>query len=616
MTQRSLTDEQEAITRLPHGAWLVTAPPGCGKTEVLARRVEHLLTLSGRRRSRVLVLTFTRRAAENVSDRIKAALPEHADRVAANRFHQFCYEVLRQQAPDRLRNLYEGKPERLLALQHALDEEGLAPEDSSKLEPLLTQIELVKKRLAFESPGGIEDEELSAAFAAYVRYQQRERICDYDDLILDVLDLFRAEDWRVQAYRQLYESVLVDEAQDLNASQYALVAALVGSAPNDVMFLADHRQSIYAFNGADLSILNKFVSDFNAGTKRLTLSFRCGRRIVAAANAVAASLTRTPDLLRDDVSLAEGGIDAGELPDEEAEAGWIVERIHGLLASGLPAEICHHGERLVLEPQDIAVLGRSRKSVAAVEAGLRARLGEVVTSYGRDDVLASSLGMTALWFLRAVAHPNDAIVRRQFVSRALGDAAMIPPTLDGAIKLIADSGTGVIADAAKASLDRKLDGSLVPRLLEQIESDAAKAELTVPEDAESLISDLAWLKRMRSQLRRKLQREPHATEFTQELTLTSAMPIEGRGVRVLTMHAAKGQEFRVVAVVGMREGSFPSFYSKTPKELDEERRLAYVAVTRASRLLLLSRSQTWITSYGNKRSAGPSPYFTEILASA
>jgi len=113
-----------------------------------------------------------------------------------------------------------------------------------------------------------------------------------------------------------------------------------------------------------------------------------------------------------------------------------------------------------------------------VEAGLRARLGEVVTSYGRDDVLASSLGMTALWFLRAVAHPNDAIVRRQFVSRALGDAAAIPPTLDGAIKLIADSGTGVIADTAKASLDRKFDGSLVPRLLEQLESESAKAELT------------------------------------------------------------------------------------------------------------------------------------------
>lgn len=614
MSERTLTAEQEEIVQLPHGAWLVTAPPGCGKTEVLARRVEHLLQESGRRRSRVLVLTFTRRAAENVAERVQSAVPEHADRVVAQRFHQFCFEVLRQQAPDKVRTLYEGRPERLLALQRALEEEGLTLPDRMELGQLLDRIELVKKTLEFEGPSGIEDEGLGSIFSAYVRYQQRERVCDYDDLILDVLELFRAEDWRVEAYRKLYQSVLVDEAQDLNASQYALVAALVSSTPHDVMFLADHRQSIYAFNGADLSLLERYVNTFAAGTRKLTLSFRCGRRIVAAANAVATTLTRTPDLLRADASLAEGRIEGSELVDDEAEANWVIDRVEQLLRGGLPPEACHPGERLALEARDIAVLGRSRKSVTAVEQAARTRLGEVVTSYGRDDVLASALGMAALWCLRAIAHPNDAIVRRQFMKSALrNDTGSVPGSLAEALKLVAANGTGTIAALAAAAMGSASDGVLVAKAMELLESHSSLADAAAPEEAEALSSDVAWLKRMRAQLRRKLQREPLPAEFTQELTLTTATPVEGRGIRVLTMHAAKGQEFRVVAIVGMREGVFPSFYSRTPRELDEERRLAYVAITRASRLLLVSRAQTWTTSYGNRRQAAPSPYFGEIL---
>jgi superfamily I DNA/RNA helicase len=134
------------------------------------------------------------------------------------------------------------------------------------------------------------------------------------------------------------------------------------------------------------------------------------------------------------------------------------------------------------------------------------------------------------------------------------------------------------------------------------------------EESDALASDLEWLKRIRVQLRRKLQREPRVPEFTQELTVTSASPVEGPGVRVLTIHAAKGQEFRVVALVGLREGVFPSFYAKSAKELDEERRLAYVAVTRASRLLILARAKSWVTSYGNVRAAACSPFLTEIKA--
>jgi DNA helicase-2/ATP-dependent DNA helicase PcrA len=613
MTPNGLTQEQQDVISLPPGAWLVTAPPGCGKTEVLVRRVEHLLQVSGRQRSRVLVLTFTRRAAENVVDRIKTTLPDQVERIVAQRFHQFCHEVLRQQAPERVRRLYEGKAERLLALQAALKEEGLEPESEKALDDLLHRIELAKKTLAFESASGLADGDLRAAFDAYVRYQHRERICDFDDLILDVLTLFRAGEWPVSAYRQLYQSVLLDEAQDLNASQYALVCALVGPRPGDVMFFADHRQSIFAFNGSDLDLLEKFATDFGAGRRKLTLSFRHGRRIVAAANAVATHLRRTPDILRDDASLSSGQAEVCELFDEAAEAAMVADRIQLLLKNGLAPEWCHPGERLSLEPRDVAVMGRSRKSVATIEETLRGRLGDVVTSYGRDESLASFLGRSALWILRALAYPRDAIVRQQLLASTLdNDVEVLPATLGEALDLIVATAPPTVSALAKIALGASVDntvivGTILEALAMQVSAPAAG------EEEESLRSDLEWLKRIRTQLRRKLQREPLPPEFTQELTMTSATPIEGNGVRVLTVHAGKGQEFRVVVIVGLSAGTFPSYYARSPKELDEERRLAYVAITRASRLLILTRPKTWVGSYGRSSKAA-SPYFTDVAA--
>jgi DNA helicase II / ATP-dependent DNA helicase PcrA len=610
MSSPTLTKEQELVVGLPPGPWLVTAPPGCGKTEVLVRRVEHLLAASGRSRSKVLVLTFTRRAAENVVERVQRTLPKHVERVVAQRFHQFCHEVLRQQAPDRVRNLYEGRAERLLALRRALDEEGLEFSAMTD-EDLLQQVELAKKTLAFEKPE-FTQWELRPAFDAYVGYQQRERICDYDDLILDVIELFRGGSWPLSAYRQLYGSVLVDEAQDLNASQYALVEMLAGAAPHDVTLLADQRQSIFAFNGADLSLLERFVTDFQAGRHSLTLSFRCGRRIVAAANAVAAHLKRAPEALSTEAVLAPGVVEIQEAFDDAAEATWTAERIQGLLASGLPPNACHPGERLTLEPSDIAVLGRSRKSLAAVEQELRARVGRVVTSYGRDESLASSLGRTALWVLRAVAHPSDVIIRQQMLASAYGaEPTSTTENLEVALSLLASSERGEIAAMASAARNPSADTLLVSDILSFLESHVPEEDA---EEADALASDVDWMKRIRAQLRRNLQREPRVSEFTQSLTMTSAAPVEGPGVRVLTVHAAKGHEFRVVALVGLREGMFPSFFAKTPKELEEERRLAYVAITRASRLLLLTRPKTWITSYGNRRVSNPSPFIQEVAA--
>lgn len=600
-----LTPEQVSIVELPPGVWLVTAPPGCGKTEVLVRRVEHLLETSGRKRSRVLVLTFTRRAAQNVVERVQRTLPTQVERVIANRFHQFCHEVMRQHAPDRVRHLYEGKAERLLALREALSEEGLeVPE--SQLEELLSKIELAKKTLAFES--GAMVDELREPFDAYIRFQQRERICDFDDLILDVLALFRAGEWPVSAYRQLYSSILVDEAQDLNASQYALVSSLAGPTPSDLMFLADRRQSIFAFNGSNLGLLDKFVAEFHAEEKKLTLSFRCGRQIVRAANKVAKALKRSPGGLSEEQVLAEAAVRVLQPRNEFEEADAVVKQIGDLLRNGLDPAWCHEGERLALEPREIAILGRSRRILQPSEEALHRAGLHVVTSYGRDESLSSTPGLIALWLFRATAYPQDSIVRRRLLTTVFDDESVeVPSSFEETLNVL-EQGNPLGAELAEAAHRADAEQNLVPAVLAIL----SRWKSDEGDDAEALRTDLEWLNQIQSRLRRKLQREPKPGEFTQELTMTSASPVEGPGVRVLTVHAAKGLEFRVVAIVGLRDGGFPDFRASTEKAKEEERRLAYVAITRASRLVIASAPRSWVTSYGNLRTAEPSIFFKEI----
>ncbi|MEQ1734958.1 MAG: ATP-dependent helicase [Rhodoglobus sp.] len=609
MGSQTLTPEQDEIVHLPPGAWLVTALPGCGKTEVLARRVEHLLQTSGRRRSRILVLTFTARAAQEVTERVRQTLPEHADRAIAQTFHQFAAEVLRQQGPNLQRDLYSDRAERLLALRNALAEEevGLG---AVGLDRLLNEIELAKKTLAFER-GEPPDERLRRAFDAYTRYQERERVCDFDDLILDVIGLFRAPSGPVSIYRQLYGSVLVDEAQDLNRSQYELLRSLV--APKaDVMLMADDRQSIFSFNGADVGLLEQFERDFSAGRKRLTMSFRCGRRIVVAANLIASKLNRVlPEHLREDIALAEGALEVAEFPDEATEARAVQERIAQLLANGLPAIACHPGERLSLEPQEIAVLGRSRFALAAVEDALRATGRNVVVSYDREDTIGSSIGRSAVLLLRVVSHPSDLVVREQLV-RSVTRTASIPPSLSETIGYLASFGDAKLAAMAKIALGGESDSQLVGAVIAALASPTPMDE----EEAALCSSDVEWLGRIRGAVRRRVGRDPTPSEFVREL----AMPMGGTvahasGIRILTVHAAKGQEFRVVILVGMSEGTFPSYRATSERELDEERRLAYVAITRASRLLCVMRPRSRLTAAGNAKYTEASRFMMELNGS-
>jgi len=607
----SLTEEQAAIVSLPAGAWLVVAPPGCGKTEVLVRRVEAVLTGSARPRSKVLVLTFTRRAAENVVARVQARLPQHVQRIHAQRFHEFCHELLRLQAPDRLRTVYERREDRLEALRLALEAEGLTyPEHA--LRKLLERIELAKKTLAFEDPSSVQrmDEDFKFACVAYAQQLGRMGACDFDDLILDALELLRGGDWPRDLYRQLYSTLLVDEAQDLNPSQYALLRTLIGGNLQDVMLLGDERQGIFGFNGADIRLLDAFAAEFHAGRRVLHQSFRCGRRIVAAANSIARRLQRKKaEALSEEDGFAEGQVRVVTAMSEEDEAAQIAGLLGNLLQEGLPASACHADEDRSVMAESIAVLGRTRFALEHVEGAVRSAIGAVVTSYGQEDAIASTLGRTALAVLRGLAHPRDVVVHG-YLARAVG-RQMVASIDEGvaALELAADPDVSALGTLVRT---QKSTDSLVGDVLSFLEERVQTAEGTDSNQVELLASDVAWLDRVRTRCRRDLGREPSALELTRMLAMEASRPIEGPGARILTVHAAKGQEFRVVVLVGMNEGSFPDYRADTEEQIDEERRLAYVAFTRASRVLILSRPQTRVTRYGNRRSLEPSTFLADL----
>jgi DNA helicase-2/ATP-dependent DNA helicase PcrA len=376
------------------------------------------------------------------------------------------------------------------------------------------------------------------------------------------------------------------------------------------MFFADDRQSVFGFNGADVRLLEHFVSDFSAGRRKLTLSFRCGRQIVAASNALGAKLQRVvPDQLRDDVSLAEGLVQSTEFPDERAEAVGVVDRIAELLRGGLPASACHAGERLTVLPDEVGVLGRNKYALAAVEAELRGRFGDIFVSYDRDDAIASSTGLFASWLLRAVAHPSDSIVRQRLLESA-SMTGVASPSLSNALQRLAASANPLFAGLASAALDRGAEQMLVAAVVDSLQT----AQTPGDDEQQALAADVAWLGRVRTQLRRQLSRDPTPSEFVREMTMNAAPSARAPGVRLMTIHAAKGLEFRVVVVVGLGEGIFPSYRAKSTTDADEERRLAYVAVTRASRVLLLSVPRTRLSAAGMVMQVQPSRFIAEVLA--
>jgi ATP-dependent DNA helicase UvrD/PcrA len=630
---------------------LIVAGAGSGKTAVLTRRIAYLIAARGVGVGQVLAITFTNKAAAEMRERVVRLVGNRARAMWVSTFHSTCVRILRNQASlieglNSNFSIYDADDSRRL-LQMIGRDMGL---DIKRYSPrlLANAISNLKNELIdpADAVSNLTDDsdELSRTVASvYSEYQRRLRAAnamDFDDLIGETVGVLRAFPQIAQHYRRRFRHVLVDEYQDTNHAQYVLVRELVGhevretpespASPDDLppaelCVVGDADQSIYAFRGATIRNIEDFERDYpDATTILLEQNYRSTQNILSAANSVIArnSGRREKRLWTD---AGAGELIVGYVADNEHdEARFVAEEIDALADRG---EITYN---------DVAVFYRTNNSSRSFEevfirAGIPYKVVGGVRFYERKEI------RDIVAYLRVLDNPGDAVSMRRILNtprRGIGDRAeacvavyaentgasfadALVAAAEGKVPMLnsraekAIAGFVGILDDLRGRLDDDL-GELVEAVLErtgyrrELESSTDPQELARLDNLNELVSvahefstDQANAAALDESLQAPDDEDVPDTgalaAFLERVSLVSdsdEIPEEGAGmVTLMTLHTAKGLEFPVVFVTGWEDGMFPHMRAlDDPTELSEERRLAYVGITRARQRLYLSRA--------------------------
>ena len=597
--------QREAVQHV-NGPLLILAGAGSGKTTVITRRIAWLIEEEGVHPASILAMTFTNKAAEEMRERVQKLVSVPTEQLWVSTFHSFCTRVLRREG-DRTpvgRDFVIFDPSDQKALIKQVLTELKLPEKQFHPKKVLELISDWKNRCLL--PEEAREEALDAwtrkALDAYTLYQtglKNHRACDFDDLLLHMERLFR-EPAIQSVYSERFKYLLVDEYQDTNRAQYLLVQHLAKQHHN-LCVVGDEDQSIYGWRGADIRNILDFQRDFPEATRiELMQNYRSTEKILEAASDVIANNTQRlagKGRLRSD--LGEGERVTFKLTDEgRLEAEWVVDRIRE--------------ERARFPEVKIAVLYRANWQSRQLEEALRAvnmpyKLVGGVKFYERQEV------KDLLAYLRLLSNPYDLVSFRRAIS---SPSRGVGPTTLGRIEgAIPEGGTplegawalmksGELKGRAQREMGKFLD--LFKRGAGEITSTGLAGLvrwMLVESGYVQMLEDEATLEaegRLRN-LEEFINAAADAEslglrlpEFLDRVTLASDTDQleEAAQLSLMTIHCAKGLEFPVVFVVGMEEDVFPNRNAReTDEGLEEERRLFYVAITRAQRRLFLTAAR-------------------------
>ena len=622
-----LTEPQRQAVEHRGTPLLVIAGAGSGKTRVLTRRIAHLLATGDAQPFEILAITFTNKAADEMRSRVIELIGPTAKSMWVATFHSACLRILRASA-DRIGyssafTVYDAQDAKRL-VELVMGEMNL---DLKKLPSrgVVSVISGAKSEL--KNPGDFREaatrsrnpDSLTIA-DIYTEYQRRLRASnamDFDDLLMKTYELLRDHDDVLEAYRKRFRHILVDEYQDTNRAQNAIVMMLAARHRN-ICVVGDSDQSIYRFRAADIRNILDFEKSFEDATVIvLEQNFRSTQRILDAANAVIAHNPgrRAKRLFTDGDQGAD--IKLYHAEDEHDEAQWVASEIRRL-------EAVHD-----VSPANIAVFYRTNAQSRAIEEELvRSRIPYRVIGamrfYDRREI------KDALAYLKVVVNPADEVSARRIVNvpkRGIGATSVSKigafagsQNLRFAEAFARGAEAGISGKALKglASLSEVLEmlrraaGSLKPAdLMELIlEETGYRAELENEKthESEGRLENLAELVGV------ALSYET-VEDFLSTISLVADSDELGQElerVSLMTLHIAKGLEYPAVFLIGMEEGVFPHFRSMNDgDELEEERRLAYVGITRAMKHLNMSHA--WVRSlWGQTSHRLPSRFLAEI----
>lgn len=609
-----LTNIQRQAVEWDQDPLLVLAGPGSGKTQVLTCRIARLLDASREQNFRVLALTFTNKAADEMKGRVAAFVPGLEDRANIGTFHSFCGQILRQHGvhlginPDFA--IYSADDDRRAVLEDALrraksEGKAIGPEDvkylalidrmkSQLIEP--TAAESVLTRLD-------EPKRVAAAYQVYEEELRRLNALDFNSMIFEVYRLVKSFPAIAARYRRSYPYWLIDEFQDTNRAQYKLVRVLAGEGFRNLFAVADDDQIIYEWNGASYKQIQSFLADFSAQLIQLPTNYRCPAAIVEAANRLVVYNAQRTSTKK---PLIAGKTEMKYPPSEHIQL-----RVFGTEeeeAAGIAKEIAEHGRSIWGQT---TVLARTRALLDHMHKALQERKVPSVVAQRRDDFLSAEFR----WLVAALRQVTRPLDRRNLavLAEAFNRLAETATSVDQVFTEAETTGHSYLVTwletvgrqslkISQANLLTLLtpsasEPSAVKTAVDAILGEFGK-ELAGSETNCDLAEDMAAWQELSGDIAGHIGKNAPLDQFLQELQFRSKEPTpKPDTVTLMTIHGAKGREFDFVYVIGLAEDVMPAFQSKKKgdrsPEMEEERRECFVAITRSKECLVLSRAESY-----------------------
>ncbi|WP_404283566.1 DNA helicase PcrA [Exiguobacterium aurantiacum] len=629
---KGMNPPQAEAVKYTDGPLLIMAGAGSGKTRVLTHRVAYLMASKQIAPWNILAITFTNKAAREMKDRIARLVGGVADDIWISTFHSMCVRILRRDI-DRIR--YDrnfsilDSSDQLTAIKQVLKELNLDPK---KYEPrtLLGMISNHKNELRTpQDAAGLVgnnpyEKVISDVYTAYEKKLKQNNVLDFDDLIMKAIQLFQEAPDVLAFYQKKFQYIHVDEYQDTNRAQYTLVK-LLAQAHENLCVVGDSDQSIYRWRGADIANILTFEKDYpSAHVILLEQNYRSTKRILEAANGVIQNNSS-----RKDKKLWTENVEGEKLllhvaSDDRDEAFFIINQMKELRQEGVD-----YGEMAVLYRTNAQSRGLEEM---LLKSNIPYKMVGGTKFYERKEI------KDILAYLRLIANPDEDISFVRVVNEPkrgigaatvdkLGDfAGMQGVSLMEAIRDIELSGIAPrtatkLAEFRQLMVDLRqmADYLSISELIEEVLKKSGYEEMLKIEktlEAESRLENLQEFLSVAQNFEKESD-EQTLIAFLTDLTLVSDLDTleevdELHQVTLMTLHSAKGLEFPVVFLIGMEEGLFPhSRALNDPEEMEEERRLAYVGITRAEKRLYLTRAQSRML-YGRFQNNPESRFLHEL----
>ena len=602
-----LNDKQKEAVLATEGPCLVIAGAGSGKTKVLTHKIAYLISEKNVKPYNILAITFTNKAASEMKQRVEKIVGDVAQEMWMGTFHSICVRILRRFIDrigfDTSFLIFDTSDQKTVVKEclKALNIDDKTFSDRSVLSEISNAKNemLTPKAYQAKYAGEFRKEKIGQVYELYQKRLRENNAIDFDDIINYTIDILSENPDVLQYYTEKFKYVLVDEYQDTNKAQFTLVTILASRYGN-ITVVGDNDQGIYSFRGADISNILNFEKDF-PGTKiiKLEQNYRCTGNILKAANAV----------IKHNENKYEKKLwtenEEGSLPclyqaeDEYDEANYVVKQIE------------HLKTEEYLKPKDFVILYRMNAQSRAIEDILRRenipyKIVGGLKFYERKEI------KDTIAYLRLIHNTSDNLSLKRIINepkRGIGKTS-----LDKIQEISDKTGTSmyeIIKHAEEYDLNRvKANAEEFINLIEELR--LKKQELSISEllkevlnksgytralELENTVEAETRMQNLEEFLTVAIEFEEESAdntlpEFLESITLSSdvdEMQDEDNTVTLMTLHSAKGLEFPVVFLVGMEEGIFPGYKSiGEPKELEEERRLFYVGITRAKQFLHLT----------------------------